>query len=154
MQMACDIAIKALSGPLLPSQQQMMLAHMDTDPHLVHAMLLKPQQLAALVEHNPMLAFHVMMRLRGSRRVDEFDQVGTGIHPHGCVVGRHGHQATARRAELSSLTAAPRTLAFAAPPIEAKPPYPSGVTGAWPDAAQPAQHGGHQQADSIRVPAP
>jgi hypothetical protein len=79
---ACDVASKALAGPLLPSQQLLMLAHIDTDPHLVQTMQVQPQQLAALVEHNPMLAFQVLMRIRGSRRVERFHQVGPNIGSH------------------------------------------------------------------------
>jgi hypothetical protein len=69
---------------------------------LVHSMLFLPQQLGRLVDQNPMLAFHVLMRIRGSRRVPEFHQVGRSYlmqlpvrfarHLHGAR-WQHGHHA-------------------------------------------------------------
>lgn len=73
---------KALSAPLLPSQQQAVLAHLDADPQLVHALRLQPQQLPVLVEHTPVLAYHILLRMLGSRQVVQLHQVGgDGIAP-------------------------------------------------------------------------
>lgn len=184
MQMVCHTASKALAGPLLPSQQLLMLAHMDTDPHLVHSMLFLPQQLGRLVDQNPMLAFHVLMRIRGSRRVPEFHQVGRsylmqlpvrfarhlhgarwqhGHHEQGCMLYiEHPHKMSSghcyvMRTAVSLLHHPSKHHGH--PQMAMRccvclPVLLFCLAGAWSDAAQPAQHGGHQQADSIRVPAP
>lgn len=74
-QVVRELVRKALRGPLLPSQQQAALARMDADPQLVFSLQLQPQQLSALVEHTPMLAFHLLLRMRGSKGVAAFHQV-------------------------------------------------------------------------------
>jgi hypothetical protein len=61
---------------LLPSQQQALLALLDADPQLVHALQLQPQQLPLLVEHTPMLAYQILMRMSGSRQLAALQQVG------------------------------------------------------------------------------
>jgi hypothetical protein len=78
LQVVCDLVRKALTAPLLPSQQQLVLAHLDADPQLVHTLQLQPQQLPALVENTPMLAYQLLVRMQGSRRITSFYQVGQG----------------------------------------------------------------------------
>jgi len=75
LQVVCGLLHKALQGPLLPSQQHTAMAHMDADPQLVFALQLQPQQLPALVEHTPLLAYQVLLRMVGSRRLQEFHEV-------------------------------------------------------------------------------
>ena len=74
-QVVRELLEKALVAPLLPSQQQTALAHMAADPQVVFAVQLQPQQLPALVEHTPMLAYHVLVRMVGSRQAEAMYQV-------------------------------------------------------------------------------
>lgn len=76
LQVVGDLVSKALTAPLLPSQQQLVLAHLDADPQLVHTLQLQPQQLPALVENTPMLAYQLLLRMQGSRRIASYYQVG------------------------------------------------------------------------------
>lgn len=76
LQVVVDLVRKALTAPLLPSQQQLVLAHLDADPQLVHTLQLQPQQLPALVENTPMLAYQLLLRMQGSRRIAAYHQVG------------------------------------------------------------------------------
>ena len=67
---------KALQGPLLPAQQQLVLVELAADPALVHQLGLTPQQLPALVENTPVLAYEVLLRLMASPDSEEYFQVG------------------------------------------------------------------------------
>lgn len=80
LQAVRELLRKALSSPLLPSQQQALLALLDADPQLVHALQLQPQQLPLLVEHTPMLAYQILLRMLGSRQLAALQQVG-GLNP-------------------------------------------------------------------------
>ena len=54
---------KALQGPLLPAQQQQVLAELQADPKLIHHIHLTPKQLPALVENTPTLAYEMLVQL-------------------------------------------------------------------------------------------
>lgn len=70
-----DLIIKALKGPLMPAQQHQVLNELDADPKLVYHINLTPEQLPALVENTPVIAFEVLLKLIRSRKVGEYFQV-------------------------------------------------------------------------------
>lgn len=67
-----EILSKALRGPLLPAQQQVVLDELDADPRLVHRLGLAPRHLPLLVEHTPVVAYELLIRLMHSPRVHAF----------------------------------------------------------------------------------
>lgn len=70
-----DLINRALSAPLLPVQQQAVLTQLEADPKLVHYIGLSPEQLPALVEHTPMLAYELLLRLLRSKHIHAYFQV-------------------------------------------------------------------------------
>ncbi|KAF8065885.1 Cn1 [Scenedesmus sp. PABB004] len=72
---ARDLIARALSAPLLPAQQHAVLAQLEADPKLVHRVGLRPEQLPALVEHTPVLAYELLLRLVGSQSIQPYYQV-------------------------------------------------------------------------------
>lgn len=54
---------EALAGPLLPTQQQQVLKELEANKKLVLSLSLTPPSLPQLVEHNPAIAFEVLLRL-------------------------------------------------------------------------------------------
>jgi len=70
-----ELVAKALKGPLLPAQQQQVLAELEANPKLVHALGLGADQLPALVENTPVIAYEVLLRLMRSRHIHRYFQV-------------------------------------------------------------------------------
>ena len=52
---------QALTGPLLPAQQQQVLEHLQANPKRVFSCGLTPQRLPDLVELNPVIAIEVRL---------------------------------------------------------------------------------------------
>eukprot|EP00878_Enallax_costatus_P011830 GHUV01012352.1.p1 GENE.GHUV01012352.1~~GHUV01012352.1.p1 ORF type:complete len:126 (+),score=32.20 GHUV01012352.1:620-997(+) len=71
-----DLITRALAGPLLPAQQQTILNLLKQDPKLVHHIGLQPDQLPALVEHTPVLAYEVLLCMLPNKKIHAYFQVG------------------------------------------------------------------------------
>ncbi|KIY96719.1 hypothetical protein MNEG_11245 [Monoraphidium neglectum] len=78
LQVVRDLVAKALKGPLLPVQQQQVLSELEADPKLVHSLGLSAEQLPALVENTPVIAYEVLLRMMPSRQIHRYLQRGTG----------------------------------------------------------------------------
>lgn len=76
MQVVRDLVSRALLAPLLPAQQQTILTLLEQDPKLVHHIGLTPEQLPALVEHTPVLAYEVLLCMLPSKKIHAYFQVG------------------------------------------------------------------------------
>lgn len=63
---------KALTGPLLPAQQQQVLEQLQANPKRVFSCGLTPQKLPDLVELNPAIAIETLLRLMHSSQVSEY----------------------------------------------------------------------------------
>lgn len=70
-----ELVAKALKGPLLPVQQQQVLAQLDSDPKLLYSLRLGPEQLPALVENTPVVAYEVLRALARSRSIGAYYEV-------------------------------------------------------------------------------
>ncbi|KAL3147839.1 hypothetical protein ABBQ32_002562 [Trebouxia sp. C0010 RCD-2024] len=63
---------QALTGPLLPAQQQQVLEQLQANPKRVFSCGLTPQRLPDLVELNPSVAIETLLRLMHSSQVSEY----------------------------------------------------------------------------------
>lgn len=60
---ARELMAAALRGPLLPAQQQQLLGELDADPRVIVRLGLTPRHLPCLVEHAPVVATEVLLKL-------------------------------------------------------------------------------------------
>lgn len=67
-----DLLQQALTGPLLPAQQQQVLEQLQANPRRVFSCGLTPQRLPDLVELNPAIAIETLLRLMHSSQVSEY----------------------------------------------------------------------------------
>lgn len=89
---ARELMAAALRGPLLPAQQQQLLGELDADPRVIVRLGLTPRHLPCLVEHAPVVATEVLLKLcerwPGRAQVREGDCADhscreLGAHPKG-----------------------------------------------------------------------
>lgn len=70
-----DLIAKSLKGPLAPHQQEEVLVEFQNDSKLVYHCGLSPRKLPDLVEHNPVIAVEVLVKLMNSAEIQEYFSV-------------------------------------------------------------------------------
>ncbi|KAI3978681.1 hypothetical protein MKX01_015856 [Papaver californicum] len=70
-----DLIAKALKGPLAPAQQERVLVELAKDPKLVYHCGLSPVKLPELVEHNPLIAVEILIKLIHSTEIGDYFKV-------------------------------------------------------------------------------
>ena len=80
---------QAVDAPLRPDQAQVIINGLREDVKLVYRCGLTPKKLPELVEHNPQIAFEVLLKLMGSSQISNYFQalVNMDVGLHSLEVG-------------------------------------------------------------------